>query len=758
MVSETIIKLLLGKTANDQKTNQISHHHLCHHCHWQHGDCQRHSGSLHVGSLLRWTDLPTKSIKMYLLSDSLQKVPGIGKTTAHQLAQLGINNILEFLLFVPNRYEDRSHIITIDLLQIEQIHTVKARVVSVDERFKAQKNKKLRITTAIIEDDTGRTKCIWFNNRFIKNNLKIGEEYFFAGNFGSYYNFTQPVVESVKLSTAHTGRLVPIYPQTTKLKQGNIRRWLKMIVDDLEEAEDGLVKDHQLLNITTALKQLHFPENEELVIKARERLAIEELLSLIDLSTKIKSSWQERRALASPAPLIHKFLKANLASIQDAIPSTVPFTLTNQQQQALFEILGDLTQPWPMNRLLVGDVGTGKTVVAGAAAWQMAQAGYNSALIAPTQILAEQHLQTFRNLFPKLNLTLLTSKTSKNSTKKTKNSTINTKSPTLFIGTHSVINRLDQINPTPALVIYDEQHRFGVSQRAISNQLTTKKQPHVLTMSATPIPRSYMLTIFSHLELSLITQSPFGPKETKSWFVPKNKHESAYQWLFEQLSENSDQKLAMVICPFINPSTEEGFQDIPSATNLYQQFSKRWSKLLKIVLLHGQQKPAIQEKVIAQLFNNEVDLLIATSIVEVGVDLPQANIMVIEGADRFGLASLHQLRGRVGRLGQDSYCLLFSSSNSAESKKRLGLFAKENDGLKLAEIDLKNRGPGNLFGLEQHGFETLRFASWNNATLIKKANDIYQSLTNPRQSQQYTFLFNQFCSNSKTDTNSTVQN
>jgi len=690
---------------------------------------------------------------MYSLSDQLQIIPGIGEATARILAKFDINNILDFLLFVPNRYEDRSHIVTINQLEIEQTHTVKAVVVAVDERFKAQKNKKLRITTAVIEDETGRTKCVWFNNRFVKNNLKLGEEFYFAGKFSSYRNFTQPVVESVKLSTAHTGRLVPIYSQTTKLKQGNIRRWLKVIVDNLEETEDQLAKNHQLLNLTTALKQLHFPESEELVIKARERLAIEELLSLIDLSAKIKSSWRKRRALASPAPLLTPFLKPNLATINNAVPSTVPFTLTSQQQQALFEILGDLTQPWPMNRLLVGDVGTGKTVVAGAAAWQMAQAGHNSALVAPTQILAEQHHQTFRSLFPGLKLELLTGKTTKKSIKKTDK-------PTLFIGTHSVINQLDQIKPSPALVIYDEQHRFGVSQRATTTQLSTTKQPHVLTMSATPIPRSYMLTIFSHLDISLITQSPFGPKEIKSWFVPKAKKEDAYSWLLEQLSQDSTQnkekKLAMIVCPFIKPSTEEGFQDIPSASALYQKLSKKWSDKLQIAILHGQQKPNIQEKVISQLFNNDIDLLVATSIVEVGVDLPQANIMIIEGADRFGLASLHQLRGRVGRQGQDSYCLLFSSSSSAESKKRLQLFTKESDGLKLAEIDLKNRGPGNLFGVEQHGFENLRFASWNNAQLIKKAQEVYESLST--NSTNYFFLFNNRNQNSSTNKGSAVQN
>lgn len=698
----------------------------------------------------------------YSLNDPLTKVTGIGERTAQQLARLGINTILDLLLLVPLRYEDRSNITTIDQLQLDQNHTILAKVVSVNERFKSTKGKRLRITQAIIADDTGQTRCIWFNNRFIKQNLKIDQRYFFAGEYTRYHSLTQPTVEAVSEDTIHTGRLVPLYTQTTQLKQGNLRRFLKRILDNLIIEDDFLAEEFGLLKLSETFMQLHFPSNKKLVIKARERLALEELITLIQHSEQIKQTWQQYQSVAQ--------LPANTVSAAlSNLPNSIPFQLTQDQEQALQEILSDLTQPHPMNRLLIGDVGTGKTVVAGLAAWQLAQAGFNCALIAPTQILAEQHQQTFSELLPDLPIKLLTATTTKNKFKKNKQ-------PTLYIGTHAVINQLDVIKP--ALVIFDEQHRFGAAQRAspISTQPTsqtatqqtnpttpakpTPTQPHLLTMSATPIPRSYMLTIFSHLDLSLIIQSPFGPKPIKTWYVPSKKQMAAYDWVIQQLLTNhstpkhsptnsqtlshlttttQNKKLAMIVCPFIEPSEQAGFERISAATQVFTQLNQKWGKRLKLALLHGQQKPAEQEKVISQLFANKLDLLVATSIVEVGVDLPQANIMVIEGADRFGLASLHQLRGRVGRQGQEAYCLLFSSSTSPETTKRLRLFAQENDGLKLAELDLQNRGPGELFGLEQHGWQTLRFASWSDAKLIKRAKTIQQKLDQKQQDQTISF-------------------
>ena len=651
---------------------------------------------------------------MYQLSDSLARVKGVGEKTTQLLQKQGLITVKDLLLYLPLNYADLSHITTINNLQVDQSYTVKAQVVSVTEYFKNHK----RLTKAIIADETGRTQCMWFNNRFIKKQLKTENSYFFAGKYSQYHTFSQPKIEEIKKETLHTGRLVPRYSQTTTIAQGKMRLILKDIVSNLDIKNDPLSNEFNLLDLKTTFSQLHFPEKKELVIEARKRLAIEELLALIKQSHKSKQDWQNQTAR----------LKLKLSE-NDINLQALPFKLTDDQQKSLSQIIKDLSKDQPMNRLLIGDVGSGKTVVAGVAINQILLAGSHTVLVAPTQILAQQHLQTFNTIFPHIKTQLITAKTNSKQAL-----SLNQKTPTLFIGTHAVINQLATIKP--ALVVFDEQHRFGVAQRAEALQKETsnlnQKQPHILTMSATPIPRSYMLTIFSHLEVSLINQFPFGEKNIKSYVVPKHKQQDSYNWIVQQLksqelsqSSHQEKPLAIIVCPFINPSENEAFATVPSATEVYEKLNKKWGQELAISLLHGKQKPIEQEKIIQKLFSQKINLLVTTSIVEVGVDLPQANIMLIEGADRFGLASLHQLRGRVGRKSQESYCLLISSSNGQESQLRLKAFAKENNGLKLAELDLQNRGPGDLFGLKQHGLDNLIFADWHNIELITQAKEIF---------------------------------
>ncbi len=704
---------------------------------------------------------------MYQLQDQLQTVKGIGKITGGKLNRHDLTTIQDLLLFLPLNYTDLSQTAPINQLQPGQKYTVQAEVISVKEYFKNGK----RITRAIIAGEAGRTQCIWFNNRYIKHQLKTDRAYNFAGEFNEFRNFSQPQVETIKSDSVHTGRLVPRYSQTLKIKQGRLRLILKEIVENLAVETDILSQNFNLPSLKTALTQLHFPDDKQLVVQARQRLAIEELLSLIQRAQNIKKQWQQQTALMS----------ISKQKNQELVPKTVPFKLTADQKQALEEIMSDLQQTQPMNRLLIGDVGSGKTIVAALAAQQVIQQGFNVALIAPTQILAEQHWQNLQSILPHLKTKLITANNqatfNANSSTQSSNPAclIKTKpgqTPRLFIGTHAVINKLDQIRP--GLIIYDEQHRFGVAQRGSAysfNQthdlkndaqnddannskqpVKTTKQPHVLTMSATPIPRSYMLTIFAHLTASIIKEFPFGEKQLKTWFIPQPKRQDAYQWLYQQLTQaektqktnanTSQSPLALIVCPFIQPSEHKEFADIPAATQIYEKLEKQWGPKLNIELLHGQQKPNKQQQTIDKLFNQQIQVLVATSIVEVGVDLPQANFILIEGADRFGLASLHQLRGRVGRHSQQSYCLIFSSSDNQETKQRLRLFSQEGDGLKLAELDLENRGPGDLFGLEQHGLDNLRFASWNNQELINQAREIFQSLQqNQKQKSAWKPLF-----------------
>ena len=379
-----------------------------------------------------------------------------------------------------------------------------------------------------------------------------------------------------------------------------------------------------------------------------------------------------------------------------------------------------------MNRLLIGDVGSGKTVVAGVACYHTINNGYHAALVAPTQILAQQHLQTFKNLFPTIPVQLLTAKSKLTSKAKSENPTYDQTQPTLYIGTHSVINKLSQIKP--ALVIYDEQHRFGVSQRAAT--LDLEIQPHSLTMSATPIPRSLMLTIFSHLKLSVIDQMPEGRTPPQTWIVPEVKRQESYLWLSKQLQIKKPQT-AILVCPFINKSKNQEFAHIPAAKERFDQltsFFAQNNQKLKLALLHGQMKTKDKETVSQALFDQQINLLVTTPVVEVGLDVPTASIIIIEAGERFGMASLHQLRGRVGRAGQISYCLVFTSKQSGQTNSRLKEFSQIHDGLKLAELDLKRRGAGDLFGLRQHGLDNLRFADWTNLNLISQARKIYDQL------------------------------
>ncbi len=691
----------------------------------------------------------------YHLTDELPKIKGIGPAVAEVLAKREIHTVQDLLLQLPLRYEDRSQIATI-AQAVEAVTTtaisgspvtprepitIQATVLKVSQFYRGRRN----ILQATITDGTGQLACYWFNAPYLKTKLIIGQSFFFAGvvSVNAKTNklvFTQPAVEALSAETIHTGRLVPLYSQTLALKQGSVRRVLKEILDhltpwdNLESATNsGIAKadgngasTHQLLTLTEALKILHFPDAAETVATARERLALEELLGVIDRATQLKKTWSEQQGAAKIQPPM-------ALTDPSLIPTTIPFELTPDQRRAVIELLTDLSKPQPMNRLLLGDVGSGKTVVAGIAAYWTIQSGRNVALVAPTQILAEQHYRTLQKILPDLSITLITSKSRSSQKAATPvASPATNQTPQLFVGTHAILNRLPELHP--ALLIYDEQHRFGVKHRSPSwaDPLTLDQaQPHLLTMSATPIPRSLMLSLFAHLSISTLTQSPHHKLPTKTWVVPKSKRLDALTWIKTQLTENSAPEQGLVVCPFINPSEQESFENVAAATETFQELTQFYAAdpYFKLDLLHGQLKTKQKATVIEELFAQKTQLLVTTPIVEVGVDLPAAKLIVIEAAERFGLASLHQLRGRVGRAGQASFCLLFTSSHNPETLARLEIFCQEHDGLKLAELDLQRRGAGDLFGTAQHGFDELQFASWTNLTLINQARQLYQRIT-----------------------------
>lgn len=641
---------------------------------------------------------------MYALTTPLRFVRGIGPVRAAQLTEHGLVTVLDLLLQVPLRYEDRSTYATIADAPQQALITFQATVSTVKENFAPR-----RYTRAKLTDATGSLTALWFNNKYVAKNLIVGETYSFSGKINERGTLTQPLYEKIALDgdTIHTGRLVPIYTSSLPLPVASLRRLVKHICDHLIDEEDELLVQAEarqivLLSRRDTFKAVHFPEETNRVVIARERLALEELMALIRHSAALKAQWHK-----------HKSALALNNTTTNYIPPTVPFLLTAAQHRCIADILKDLQQKIPMNRILIGDVGSGKTIVAGLAARQLVLQGETVFLIAPTRLLAQQHFDTLQKYLTDINLELVVAQSTTNK------KDISSKKPALRIGTHALFSRFAA--QKPALVIYDEQHRFGVAQRSLSD--TLKISPHLLTMTATPIPRTLLLTIFSHLDVSIIDELPANRLPTKTWLLTESKREGLYDWLLSQSAKQSSGDFqTLIVCPFIDPSNVSSMENVASVSEYFAKLRLRLGSQLRVELLHGRLTKSEQANIAHRLFAKEIDVLVTTPIVEVGLDLPQASTIVIESAERFGLASLHQLRGRVGRAGQQGYCALFTSKPpSATIRQRLRSFSETTNGQQLADLDLQQRGAGDLFGTQQHGFDQLRFATWSNVELIHQA-------------------------------------
>ena len=646
----------------------------------------------------------------------------VGPTYAKRLKSLNINNISDLLHHYPFRYNDFCHIYPISQIRVGETVTIQGEIISFQNSY--SKSHK-QIQKAIIQDNSGQIEIFWFNQPFLKRIFLTGSRISLSGKVG-FFNFGKTLIspeyeiigskgaKTAKKIPIHTARLVPIYPET----YGVSSKWLRSRIAPLLEKfvsripdwlPEKIKKQNQLIDLNKALQQIHFPQNQLEIKQAKKRLSFDELFLIQLANAKRKQEWQKIK-------LSHPF-SINKNKINQFIKS-LPFQLTSSQNKTVKQILNDLKKNKPMNRLLQGDVGSGKTVIAAIAIYAAFLNKFQSALMAPTEILSQQHFQTIKNLLQPfgVKVVLLTSSHQP--------SAINHQPSTIdvFIGTHALIYKQAKFNKL-GLIVIDEQHRFGVEQRA--KLIEKGESPHLLTMTATPIPRTVALTLYGDLDLATLKEMPLGRQIIKTWVVSTQKRNSAYEWIKKQIISRKTQ--AFIVCPLIEKSTKESMKDIKAATEEFKHLSQNVFPGLKLGLLHGRMKTAEKEKVINQFKKNKINILVSTPVIEVGIDIANATIIVVEAANRFGLAQLHQLRGRVGRSNKQSYCLLFNQKNKNSS--RLQAMVKYNSGFKLAEIDFRLRGPGEIYGLKQHGFPCLKIASFQQTDLIQAAQKAVQAIS-----------------------------
>jgi len=640
------------------------------------------------------------------LDSNLEKIKGVGAKAAQQFAVSGIETVADLINFLPRAYEDFSVVTPIIGIKPGKT-TIKARCEKIVTR---PVRRGLRITTATLVDKSGKLQAVWFNQPYREAQLKTGKEFFFSGMFEFNYNryqMTNPSAELVSDMPVQTDRILPIYRSIKGLKSTLVRKILSELIPLItmlpETLPGAILISEKLVSRSQAIMSMHFPKAIKEIAKAKERLAFEELFQLL-LASQLNR--QEN------AKLIGWQIPFNLPVVSSFV-AKLPFRLTTAQRIAAWEIIQDLERKTPMNRLLQGDVGSGKTVVAGLVACQVAHFGYQTALMAPTELLANQHAETLSKLLGPLGVTvgLLTGNV-KGEARKTLYKQIESGTVQVIVGTHALIQEKVKFHKL-GFVVIDEQHRFGVEQR---HQLLKKSEfmPHMLAMTATPIPRSLMLTVYGELDLSILNELPVGRKPivTKIW--SPNSRAQMYTAIDTELAAG---RQAYVICSLIedNPDNE-----IKSVKLEFTKLQNSIFKHRRIGLLHGKLKSDEKESVMRYFNDGKLDILVSTTVVEVGVDVANATVILIENADRFGLSQLHQLRGRVGRSSHQSYCYLVTST-SAKPTKRLMEIEKSNDGFHLAEVDLELRGPGEIYGRAQHGVLNLQIATLADTKLIARA-------------------------------------
>ncbi len=637
---------------------------------------------------------------------SVETIKGVGGETAKKLSKLGVETIYDLLTFWPRRYDDYSEVLPIKDIQPGSV-TVKAQIESIKTR---RVRRGMHLTEAVIRDESSAIRVIWFNQPYREKYFKPGHDYYFSGLYDFSFNryiLQNPTVEEAKDFTQNTARIVPIYPQTKGLDSRVIRKALSEITSMFQELPETLPswvgEQYQFMSYAEAAYQLHWPENQEKLAAAKERIGFEEVFAYI-LAGQISRA-QHDAEIALRVEFSEEIAKQ--------FTKALPFELTPAQKKSAWEILQDVNKEVPMNRLLEGDVGSGKTAVAAFVAFMAARQGVQTAFMAPTELLARQHAQTLANLLEPLGvrIALLTSAV-KGKAKTTLKEQLKNGAVDIVIGTHALLQESVAFHRLGFIVV-DEQHRFGVKQR---QKLVdkAKKIPHILSMTATPIPRSLALTVYGELEISIIDQKPSNrlPIETTIW--SPNSRPQLYDILDEEIKAG---RQIFVVCPLIDDS--EGSEQ-KSVTAEVKRLNQGAFKHRRIGTLHGKMKDEEKSAIMQEFADGELDILVSTTVIEVGIDIPNASVMLIEGADQFGLAQLHQLRGRVGRGEHQGYCYLIPST-SAKPSKRLRAMETTTNGFKLAEMDLEIRGPGAIYGNRQHGKLDLRIANITDLTLIKKA-------------------------------------
>ena len=634
-----------------------------------------------------------------LLRD-IKYIKGIGEKRAQLLnKRLGLFTLEDLVNFFPRSYLDLSNPFKIcDIPMNEQV-CIKAKIATEIEE-KVTYNKNITTYTFYIYDRTGQIKVVIFNNKYLANSLEKDKEYLFYGKVkwnGVYREFSSPEIRNLD-----DAKLCPVYKSTAQISSKVIERIMPNALALLEDDDfipKKIIDKFSLLTHLEAMKQIHFPENREKLDKAIHRLAFEELFLLRLGFLRLKS--RNRGLGATPLSPLKK----------EDYTSLFPFELTKAQGRVINECLRDMTKTVPMNRLVQGDVGSGKTAVAAALCYTAYKNGYMSVMLAPTEILATQHFETLSKFLSEDNLkiSLLTGSLTPKAKRQVKKDILDGK-VNILVATHAVLTD-DTMLPKTALVITDEQHRFGVSQRAA---LTRKaNSPHTLVMSATPIPRTMGLIIYGDLDISIIDELPKGRIPINSYYISDDKRNRALNFVKKHLDDGYQ---GYIVCPMIEENEE--FDEIKSATGYFNELKEGIFKDYPVGLLHGKMKPKEKEAVMQDFINNKIKLLVSTTVIEVGVDVPNAVIMVIENAERFGLSQLHQLRGRIGRGNIESTCIFISNTKNENTEKRLKTICSTTDGFKIAEADLLLRGPGNFLGKEQHGLPNLKFAEYINSSEI----------------------------------------